>query len=122
MMLLMVAIGGAIGSVLRYLTSNWSTSYFGIGFPLGTLVVNVIGSFFIGLLFSLIERHTLISSYWRPFVSVGLIGGFTTFSTFSLDTLLFIIQAEYYKACLNVVLNLSLGILAVMIGYIILKP
>jgi fluoride exporter len=120
-MLLMVAIGGAIGSVLRYLTSSWSVYYFGIGFPLGTLVVNVIGCFFIGLIFSLIESHTLISSYWRPFVSVGLIGGFTTFSTFSLDTLLLIIQAEYYKACFNIVLNLLLGFLAVTLGYFILK-
>ncbi|MCO6524726.1 MAG: fluoride efflux transporter CrcB [Candidatus Schmidhempelia sp.] len=121
MMLLMVAIGGAIGSVLRYLISNWCIYLLGSDFPLGTLIVNVIGSFFIGLMFSLFESHTLISSYWRPFISVGLIGGFTTFSTFSLETLSLIIQAEYYKACFNVILNLSLGLLAVSIGYFIFK-
>lgn len=121
MILLMVALGGAVGSVLRYLTTVFSVHYLSETFPYGTLIVNVVGSFFIGLLLSMTEADILVSPYWRPLIAVGLLGGFTTFSSFSLDTLNLFVQAEYLKAGLNLMLNLVLGFAAVSIGYFMFR-
>ncbi|WP_392566890.1 fluoride efflux transporter CrcB [Utexia brackfieldae] len=121
MILIMVALGGAVGSILRYLTSVWAVQYLGSAFPYGTLIVNVIGSFFIGLVLAMLETNILVSPHWRPLIMVGILGGFTTFSSFSLDTLNLLIQAQYLKAGLYLLLNVVLGLIAVSIGYFMLK-
>ncbi|MBQ7041671.1 MAG: fluoride efflux transporter CrcB [Muribaculaceae bacterium] len=110
---LMVAIGGAIGSCLRY----------GIGLingvedtkGLGTFIVNVAGCFVIGALFSLASRWD-ISEYYRVFLFVGLLGGFTTFSTYALDILTMSQQGEYLNAILYFLLTNVLGIIVAFIG------
>ncbi|QIQ21878.1 fluoride efflux transporter CrcB [Zophobihabitans entericus] len=121
MMVLMVAIGGAIGSVLRYWTTILSVQCLGTSFPFGTLIVNVLGSFILGLMLSAVEFNILLSPYWKPLITVGLLGGFTTFSTFSFDTLALFMQGEYIKGGLNIALNLVLGLMAVSLGYYLLK-
>lgn len=84
--LLFIALGGATGSVSRYLLAQWTQSQWQGGFPLGTLLVNVAGSFGIGVIFVLLERQ-LVHPDWRGVVMVGFLGAFTTFSTFSLEAI-----------------------------------
>ncbi|MGW9232936.1 fluoride efflux transporter CrcB [Pseudorhizobium sp. NPDC055634] len=85
--LLLVAAGGAAGSVLRYLVGHWSLRLLGPSFPWGTMIVNVAGSFAIGLLAEVIARRLNSSEEMRLLLVTGLLGGFTTFSAFSLDTM-----------------------------------
>ncbi len=111
-----VALGGAIGASLRYGLNIAVIHYLGKGFPYGTLLVNVIGSFFLGLLFSAIEHGIVADLPWRSLLSIGLLGAFTTFSTFSLDTLLLIQHGDWFKAVLNVSLNVMICLFAAWLG------
>lgn len=116
MILVGVAIGGAIGSVLRYMIHTQSTQWFGNSFPYGTLLINVIGSLLIGFLsYTLIERIS-VSEEVRFAVLVGVLGGFTTFSTFSLETLNLILQGHFVSAVGNVLLSVSVCLLACFLG------
>lgn len=84
---MIVGIGGFIGSVARYLLSDWVHKTFDTNFPLGTLIINIVGCLLIGFILGLFEREALISTELRLFLTVGFCGGFTTFSTFSNDSL-----------------------------------
>lgn len=111
-----VAIGGAIGSVLRYLIQTHSLQWFGTSFPYGTLLVNVVGSLLIGFLsFILLERVT-VSEELRFAILVGVLGGFTTFSTFSLETLNLIQQGNIVSAAGNVLISVGLCLFACFLG------
>jgi CrcB protein len=77
--ILLVALGGGIGSVIRYLIGGWFANRFGAGFPYGTLVINVTGSFIIGFFLAFAQERVSLSPYWRLFLAVGLVGGYTTF-------------------------------------------
>lgn len=115
--LVAVALGGAFGAVMRFLVSTGVYQWLGRGFPYGTLTVNVIGSFLIGLLTeALILQRVAISLEYRSAILVGLFGSFTTFSTFSLETLYLIEQGNFTKAALNIVISVCACILAVWIG------
>jgi CrcB protein len=83
---LLVAIGGGIGSVTRYLVGGWFASRFGPAFPYGTLVINVTGSFIIGLFLAFAQERISLSPYWRLFFAVGFLGGYTTFSSFEYES------------------------------------
>jgi fluoride exporter len=111
-----VAIGGACGASLRFFISQLVLNWLGKGFPYATLSVNVIGSLAMGLLYGLIEQGTLALTVHRTLIGIGFLGAFTTFSTFSLDSLLLIQQGELIKAALNIVLNVTLCILAAALG------
>ena len=113
--LLLIALGGALGAISRYGLAQLSINLFGKGFPFGTLIANFVGSFLMGLLFSLIESEHLIPQA-RIALGVGFLGAFTTFSTFSLDTILLMQQGDWQKAIMNVALNLCLSLSAVFIG------
>jgi CrcB protein len=115
--LIAVALGGAFGAVVRFLVSTGLYQWLGRGFPYGTLVVNVVGSFLIGLLTEafFLQRVTLVFDY-RAAILVGFIGAFTTFSTFSLETLYLIEQGSLTKAGLNIVVSVLGCLLAVWIG------
>ncbi len=109
-----VAAGGAIGSVLRYLISLIP---FLSAFPWSTLLVNLAGSFLLGLFFALTGTRLALSQESHAFASIGLLGGFTTFSTFSHQTLS-LWQAERFAfAGLNVILNVALGLFAAWLGW-----
>jgi CrcB protein len=115
--LIAVALGGACGAVLRFLVSSGLYQWLGRGFPYGTLAVNVVGSFLIGLLTEalILQRITLTFDY-RAAILVGFIGAFTTFSTFSLETLYLIEQGSLTKAALNIVASVLGCLFAVWIG------
>ena len=118
MIALYVALGGALGSVLRYWCSGLVASAFGETFPLGTLVVNVIGSGLIGIVAELTgpDGRLLVVPEVRQMVMVGVFGGFTTFSSFSLQTLALLQDGEWWLAALNVGLSVGLCLLGVWLG------
>jgi CrcB protein len=115
--LLLIACGGAIGAVLRYLLSGWAQGWVtGSVFPLGTLVVNMVGCFVIGMLSALFTVK-LVPAEYRPIILIGVIGAFTTFSTFGLETFQLLRDKEVGLAMLNVVLSNVAGLAAVWLGY-----
>lgn len=115
--LVVVAIGGSCGAVLRYLVSTGVYLWLGKGFPYGTLAVNVIGSLLIGLMTeALILNKVQLSMEYRSAILVGFFGSLTTFSTFSLDTFYLIDQGQLVKAALNILVSVSTCIFAVWIG------
>jgi len=111
-----VAIGGACGASLRFYISQLVLNWLGKGFPFATLMVNICGSFVMGLLYQLIEQEILDINIHRTLIGIGFLGAFTTFSTFSLDSLLLLQQGDVLKAAINVLLNVSLCIGAAALG------
>lgn len=112
-----IALGGACGSVLRFLVSTGIYQWLGRGFPYGTLAVNIIGSFLIGLLAeALILQRITMTLEFRAAILVGVLGGFTTFSSFSLETLYLMEQGSFSKAAINVLASVGACLLAVWIG------
>ena len=114
--LLFVAMGGALGAVLRYSIPSGIYHWFGRSYPYGTLVVNVLGSLAIGLLSILLVQKFNVSQELKLGLVVGLLGAFTTFSTFSWDTLHLLEQGFVQRAFLNVFLNVFVCIAAAWIG------
>lgn len=116
---LWIALGGALGSMARYGCSGLIGSWFGQTFPFGTLVINIAGSLAIGLTAALTapEGRLLVPGDIRQFVMVGLCGGFTTFSAFSLQTLTLAQNGEYLRAGANVVASVAFCLLAVWLGF-----
>lgn len=113
---LAIGLGGAVGACLRYACNEVALNVFGKSFPFGTLLVNILGSFVLGLLYALLSTGTLSATPWRALVAIGLIGAFTTFSTFSLDTVLLLQQGAVLKALLNVFLNVLLCLTLAWLG------
>jgi CrcB protein len=115
-----IAVGSALGGVFRYWCSGLAARLIGETFPWGTLIVNVVGSFVIGLTFTLTgpDGRLLIGSTARQFVMVGLCGGYTTFSSFSLQTLSLIRDGELLYAGVNIVGSVLLCMLAVWLGHV----
>jgi CrcB protein len=115
--LIAVGFGGACGAVVRFLMSSGLYHWLGRGFPYGTLVVNIVGSFLIGLLTeALILQRISIALEYRAAILVGFIGAFTTFSTFSLETIYLIEQGSLSKAALNIMVSVFGCLFAVWIG------
>jgi fluoride exporter len=106
--LLLIGLGGALGSVLRFLTSVTAARWLGLDFPWGTLLVNVVGSFLIGVVQALALGSPLVPADVRLFVSVGILGGFTTYSSFSYETVLLLDARAWHRAWLNVALTTGL--------------
>jgi len=115
---LLVAIGAAIGGVARYLIGGWLASLLGPDFPWGTVFVNVTGSFVIGVVLILVQGGALPAGA-RPFVAVGILGGYTTFSTYSYETLELIADGNYGVAVINVFVQLVLGLIGVYLGVVL---
>jgi CrcB protein len=115
--IVMVGIGGFIGSVMRYLIGGYVQQVTrSIGFPSGTLAVNMLGCFTIGFLSQLAENRGVFSSESRAFVFIGILGGFTTFSSFGNETLNLARDGEMLHAVANIGLNVFLGLSAVWLG------
>ncbi len=115
---LIVGLGSAIGGMARYGCSLWLARLLGGTFPWGTLFVNVTGSYIIGLFFALTSSggRLLVSPDWRIFVTVGVCGGYTTFSSFSLQTLALLRDGEWIQGSLNAVGSLVFCLAAVWLG------
>ncbi len=111
MQLLAVAVGGALGAMGRYGLNALVVQYSSLRFPLGTLLANAIGSALIGILFVLIIERGILPPIWREFLMIGVLGAFTTFSTFSLDTLALWHNGELLMAAVYVLANVALCLL-----------
>ncbi|WP_455235292.1 fluoride efflux transporter CrcB [Thiogranum longum] len=115
-----IAGGGAVGALLRYWMSNGVYALAGRGFPYGTLAVNVLGSLIMGFLYIWLIERTLGSSL-RAFLLVGLLGAFTTFSTFSIETLNLMEAGQFGRAVLNVLISVVLCIGAAALGVMLAR-
>lgn len=115
---LAIGIGGAIGSLLRFWMSDWVHSFAGRGFPYGTLTVNVLGCLAMGVLFVLLTERFSDNAVLRAGILIGVLGGFTTFSSFSIETFNLIEQGAHLKAFTNMALSLALCVGATWIGVI----
>ena len=115
-LILLVAIGGALGSVARYLVSVYSAQLFGLTFPWGTLTVNVVGSFAMGLLAAFAAIRLSMPNELRVFLATGVLGGFTTFSAFSLDFAVLFERKDYALTAIYVVSSVGLSLMALFAG------
>lgn len=117
--LLLVGLGGFVGSGLRFAVSNWvQRAYTYSQFPVGTLTVNVVGCLLIGYLGGIAEQRQALDANMRLFLLVGVLGGFTTFSTFAYESLSLAQDSQYFKTLLNVVLQVVIGFSAAWLGLI----
>jgi fluoride exporter len=115
--ILLVALGGALGSVARFKISGWVLHHaLDWKFPAGTFVVNVLGCLVAGVLAGLAEKHDLLSAEARLLLFTGILGGFTTFSAFGLETMFLIRRGDLLIAASNVVLSVIAGLLALWLG------
>ena len=114
--ILVVGLGGFLGAMLRYVISCYCTKWFGSSFPFGTLFVNVAGGLLIGFIMGAGVSAFAVPANIQLFLTTGILGGLTTFSTFSYETVSFFSDGEYFKGSLNAGLNLFLALLAVCIG------
>jgi CrcB protein len=115
--ILLVALGGALGSVARYKLSGYVLHHtIDWRFPAGTFAVNVIGCLIAGVLAGLAERHEILSPDVRLLLFTGVLGGFTTFSAFGLETMFLLKRGDFMVAAANIVLSVVAGLLALWLG------
>jgi fluoride exporter len=112
-----IAIGGAFGACSRYLISELCIVLLGRGFPYGTLTVNILGSFIMGLLAAALQGQFLSADVWKPLIGLGFLGALTTFSTFSMDNVLLLQQGALLKMGFNIFLNVMLSVSAAWVGF-----
>ena len=113
---LLVAVGGGIGSATRYLVGGWFASRFGPAFPYGTFVINVTGSFIIGFFLAFAQERVALSPYWRLFFAVGFVGGYTTFSTFEYESVRLLQDGEMLLGAVYLLGSVLTGGLAAIGG------
>jgi CrcB protein len=113
---LFVALGGAIGSAARYLVGGWFAARFGAAFPYGTFVVNVTGSFIVGLFLAYAQERVSLSPYWRLFFAVGFVGGYTTFSTYEYESVRLLQDGEMLLAAIYLIGSVVTGGVAAIAG------
>ena len=118
---LAVALGGAVGAAARFLTNHWIRSWWHDPFPLATLTVNVTGSFLLGLLTAMMLDNSTWPVWARVALGAGVMGALTTFSTFSLETILLLEQGAFGRALLSVLLNVTACLAAVWIGLVVAR-
>ena len=117
MTLLLIAVGGALGSVGRYLLSAWVVRLTTPYFPYGTVAVNVLGSAIFGVLVGLAQHRVPLSADLRAFLLVGILGGFTTFSTFAFDSMTLLREGQIGLALINMAGQVAVGVAALYAGF-----
>lgn len=119
--LLLIGLGGALGSILRYLSQVGIYQIAPLAFPLGTFVVNITGCFLIGLFYGIFERYAGMSQGLSLFLITGLCGGFTTFSSYSYEGLSLLREGDYFYFSMYVGLSVVLGLMATFVGIWLVK-
>jgi len=113
---LLVGIGGFIGSIARYLVGGWFAARFGSAFPYGTFVINITGSFVIGFFLAFAQDRVSLSPYWRLFFAVGFVGGYTTFSTFEYESISLLQNGEMLLGATYMIGSVVIGAIAAIGG------
>lgn len=113
---LVIGLGGFFGANARYLVGSWCAERFGLSFPYGTLVINVSGSFIVGFFLVLISDRFILHPHWRLFFVIGFLGAYTTFSTFSFESIALLQNRALLLALANMVGSVVLGLIAVIMG------
>jgi CrcB protein len=119
--LLLIGVGGSIGSICRYLSQQFVQNNYPSSIPLGTLLVNISGCFLIGLIYALSGKGNIISPDLRLFLATGFCGGFTTFSTFAYENVGMILDGEFYYTSLYLLISVIIGFGAVHAGILFTK-
>ena len=119
--LLIIGFGGFLGSVSRFLLAKIIQEEANSSFPWGTLIVNILGSFIIGIIFALSVKNNLLSPMWRNFLAIGFCGAFTTFSTFSLDNYQLLANQQFVFSLLYTLLSVILGFIFLYSGIILVR-
>lgn len=119
--ILLIGLAGLVGTLGRYWLSGVVARRYGETFPLGTLVVNLVGCFLAGLLFYLMQERFLVNQTVRTMVLIGLLGGFTTFSSYGLQTFTLLRDGQFAFAALNLIVSNAVGLLMVWAGYTLAK-
>ena len=114
---LIVGLAGGIGSIARYAVILWTTALFGTTFPIGTLIVNVVGSLLLGFIMYLGTAAVIISPEVRLALTTGIMGGFTTYSTFNYETTVFFREGAWLYGALNIVVTITACLLGGVIGF-----
>ena len=119
--LIFIGLGSFAGGILRYLTQQYMQKYFPSSIPLGTLTVNIIGCFVIGIVYGLSTKGNIISPEVRIFLVTGLCGGYTTFSSFAYENISLLQDGEFFYVSLYIFLSLFLGFAATFLGILFIK-
>lgn len=119
--ILLVGVGGFVGSVARYLVAILFSTQISSVFPFATLTVNIVGCFLIGILFALSDRGNVLSPEWRILLTTGFCGGFTTFSTFSYESLRLMQDGEYLYLAAYVLISVFIGLTATYLGIALVR-
>jgi CrcB protein len=119
--ILIIALGGGIGSVLRYGIQTITYKLYPFAFPLGTFIVNIVGCFLIGVFYALSEKGNIMTPNWRIFLTTGFCGGFTTFSTFAFENMNLLKGAEFLYFGLYTAGSVMVGIGGVYLGILVIK-
>lgn len=119
--IIVIALGGSIGAVLRYLTGVYCAKFLGTWLPYGTLIVNIIGSFILSFFMILFLEKLSLDPLWRMFVAVGFCGSYTTLSSITYETLAIFMDGDYFRAYLNLFLNFFLSFLSAILGIVLAK-
>jgi len=118
---LLVGMGGFIGSISRYYSQQIISKSFPSALPYGTLIVNIVGCFLIGIIYALSEKGNILTPEWRIFLATGFCGGFTTFSTFSYESINLINDGEWFNVSLYVAVSVIIGFLSTYLGISLIK-
>jgi len=119
--LIIIGLGGAIGAIMRYLMSNAVYAWLGRGFPWGTLSVNFLGSLLMGIFYVFFLEKMSLSVEMKSFLMIGFLGAFTTFSTFSLETVTLLQDADWLKAGMNILVSVIACVAATILGMVIAR-
>jgi len=119
--MLIAGLGGFIGTIFRFFISRYFQLNYDSVFPWNTLLVNILGSFLIGIIYGISEKGSILSPEWRLFLAVGICGGFTTFSTFSNDAFILLQGKEMLRFASYTGLSFFLGLVAVFVGRSLVK-
>lgn len=120
-LIFIIGSGSFVGGIARFLASRAIQNYAESGFPFGTLFVNIVGSFLIGIFYGLSERGNILNPEWRVFLTIGFCGGFTTFSTFSNENISLIRDGNFFHFSIYTGLTVFAGLLAVYLGNLLIK-
>jgi CrcB protein len=117
----LIGIGGFAGANLRYLVQGWAAERWGSSFPLGTLIANVTGSFILAFFITLATQRFAIAPEWRLLFAVGFVGGYTTFSSFAVETLALAQTSSWLWSAINITANMVLGLGSAFLGVILAR-